>query len=91
MIAARNAVDHRDALVAERLFQNHAAIELADVLAEQGLPGCLVDQTRQHQVLSPPRQFVVADEHVGAALVQVDPNAVAGPQQREAAARCRFR
>src|SRR6185437_3281754 len=74
----------RDALVFDRRLEHHAVGELIDHAALDLLPRRLMRRIREAARLlqrrAPLREFGVADEHIGPALVQIDAHAVSGLQ-----------
>ena len=82
-----------EALVADRRLEHHALVELGDHFALDLLPRRLALGIGVAVLLqrgAARRQLLVGNEDVGAALVEVDADAVAGAQQRQPAARRRL-
>src|SRR5262249_51389308 len=79
----------RDAMIFERRLENHAVGELIDHAALDLLPRRLARRIFVAPLLlqrgAALRELGVRDQHVGAALVEVDAHAVAGLEQREPA------
>src|SRR5262252_5883566 len=84
----------RDAMIFDRRLENHAVGELIDHAALDLLPRRLARRIFVALLLlqrgAALRELGVRDQHVGAALVEVDAHAVAGLEQREPAARRRL-
>src|SRR5499426_4275693 len=90
VVVARHAL-LRDAMIFHGGLENHAVSELIDHAALDLLPRRLARRifvaTLFLQRGAPLRELGVRDQHVGAALVEVDAHAIAGLEQSEPAAR----
>src|ERR1700692_3879274 len=95
MIIPRDTDLAGDVVVARREFQAGAGGLLADSRAIELLPRRLVGRNRKAalglEFGAAPFQLLVRDQNVGAALVEVDPDLVAGLEDREPAVGSRFR
>src|ERR1700726_4773196 len=95
MIMPRRADAAGDVVIAGGEFHAGAGGLLADGGAIEFLPRRLVgrigESALRFQLNAPPLQLLVRYQDVGAALVEVDANLVAGPQNREATVGGSFR
>ncbi len=95
MVVARNPHRPCNLLVLDRRLQHHAFGELVDQVALDLLPRRLVlrdgEAAVAFQLGAALRQFLVVDENVRFALVEVDADAIAGADERKSAAGGSFR
>src|SRR5262249_54505481 len=95
VIIARHAERLGDALILHSRLEHHAVGELVDHRTLDLLPGRLALRSLETATVLEGEatlcQFLLRDQHIGSTLVEVDANAVAGAQQRQAAARRRLR
>src|SRR5262245_37291598 len=95
MTIAWHAALLRDALVLDRGFEHHAFGELIDEVTLDFLPRRLAVRIGVAAALlqcrAPLGELRSRDQDIGGALVQIDAHAVAGLEEREAAAGGRFR
>ena len=95
MIVPWHAIGLGDLLVFDRGLQDHALGELLDHAALDLLPGRLAGRigvaAAGGEIGSTPLQLLRGHQDIGGALIEVDPDAVARLQEREAAPRCRLR
>src|SRR3954451_3289012 len=87
MTVARHSAGLRDPLIRFGAFEDHALAHLADVAALNFLPrslrgGILITASRL-ELLPPALPLGLVHQGVGAAGVEVDPDAVTGLQQRQ--------
>ncbi len=78
MIVARYAEAFGHALIFYGVFEQSPRRELADMLPVKFLPWRLIYELRQLQLPAALRQLLIRDQNIGAALIQVDADAVAG-------------
>ena len=95
MVVARYALGLRQTLILHGLFQHCAAVELPDAapldFLPRGLAGRVGVTAGRLQFLTALGEFLRADQDVGTAFAQVDPDTIAVADQREAAADGSFR
>src|ERR1700738_2775181 len=94
MIIPRHADAAGDVVIVRREFHSRAGGLLADGRAIELLPRRLVGRIREaalgFEFGAPPFELLIRYQNVGAALVEVDANLVAGLEDRKATVGSRF-